>query len=303
MRQANTRLYDVLGVPADASASQIKKAYRKLARTHHPDRNPDDPDAERRFKEVGAAYEVLSDTDRRALYDEWGDVSLKPGFDASAARRYGGGGWSGGGFEAGSQPDLDDWLAQVLGRAGAPRRGRDVSADLAIDFRTAALGGLRELTFTDGRTLKVRIPAGVQDGEAIVLRGKGAPGLRGAAAGDLRITCRVAPHPVFERVGTDLRVEVPVTIGEALRGAQIEVPTLEGTVRVRLPAGTQTGRVLRVRGRGIDRRNRPRGDLLARVRVVIPEGLSAAEVQAALDALEAHYPDDLRARLLASAAA
>lgn len=290
------RLYQLLGVQRDASDEAIKKAYHKLARELHPDRNPNNPGAEARFKEVNGAYEVLSDPKRRALYDEFGDDALRGGFDADAARAQRV--WQErGGFRGANQPmdfDLDDLLGGLFGgggRRGRPRAGRDLSASVTLDFRTAVSGGPVELRGASGELHKVRIPAGVEDGETIRLRGLGEPGQDGQPAGDLLLTVTVQPDPIFRREGADLVIDAPVTLGEALRGGTITVPTVDGEVRVRVPPGSQSGLRLRVRGKGVQRRGRPPGDLYAVLQLRLPE-LSQAELERAreaIDTLESFY--------------
>lgn len=293
-----TDLYQVLGVPRDASADAIKKAFRKLAKEHHPDRNPDDrAGAERKFKEVSAAYEVLSDPQKRAAYDEFGAEALQAGFDPERARAFRAGR---GGVRMDGSFSMDDLIEQLFGHGGfgggpmprAPRGPRPIRADLAVDFRTAALGGERELRFEDGQTLKVRIPPGVRDGETIRLA-KAAPG-----GADLGLTLHVGEHPLFRRDGEDLYVTVPITVGEAVLGAKVTVPTLDGTVELTVPAGTQPGRKLRLRGKGVARRHH-RGDLYVEIAVPLP---SHADPDA-LRAIDAAYDGDVRQGLYVRAAA
>ncbi|MCB9688467.1 MAG: DnaJ domain-containing protein [Alphaproteobacteria bacterium] len=305
--------YTVLGVARDADADTIKKAFRKLAKQHHPDRNEGSAEAERKFKEINRAFEVLSDPERRAAYDQFGAASLEPGFDANAARA-----WQQrstgprGGFGGGADFGVEDLLSQLFGAGGgrAPGGfsgggfgGADVRAELSIDFRTAALGGERELRFGDGRTLTVRIPPGIRDGETLRLAGKGQPSPRGGQVGDLLLTVHTAQHPVFRREGEDLYVDLPITVGEALKGATVEVPTLDGPVRMRVPPGTQTDRKLRLRGKGIARRGQAPGDLYARVVVVVPEAVRPEQLDEALRAIEGAYGAPVRDGLLRSAAA
>src|SRR5262245_720907 len=253
-------LYEVLGVARDADPETLRKSYRKLARRHHPDVNPGDKAAEERFKEISEAYDVLSDPVKRRNYDEFGESALQGGFDAEQARRareafgarFGGEpGPGSGGFEFRSgEPfefgDLDDLLgrfgfggrggARARGGRAAGMRGTDLEATLELDFLEAAKGGEKRLSLQlageDGRlrteNLTVRIPPGVADGGRIRLRGKGGPGFGGGAAGDLWATVRVRPHAVLRREGRDVSVDVPVTVAEAVRGAKIEVPTLDG---------------------------------------------------------------------------
>ncbi len=267
--------YDVLGVSPDATEADIKKAYRKLARKYHPDVNPGDKASEAKFKEVSAANDILSDPEKRKLYDEFGDDATRLGFDPNEARAH-------------QQWQQRAAWANQFGRRERLRPGRDIHAELHTDLRTAALGGERELRFDDGRTLTVRVPPGVDDGGTIRLRGQGEPGAGGS--GDLLITLRVADDPVFRREGMDLHVDVPVTVGEALRGAKVPVPTLDGQVSVTVPAGMLTGRTLRVRGKGIARRGQEPGDLFAHLALHLPPGLDASVI----DAIEAAYPDDVR---------
>ena len=318
-------LYAVLGVARDAGADVIRKAYRKLARRHHPDVNPGDKAAEERFKEISEAYDVLSDTEKRRNYNEFGEVALQGGFDAERARRareafgarFGGEPGPGEGGFASGEPfefgDLDDLLGRFGfggrgGRGGAGRaglRGSDIEAQLELDFLEAARGGEKRLGLQllgeDGRprsqTLTVRIPAGVADGGRIRLRGKGGPGLGGGPPGDLWATVRVRPHPVFRREGRDLIVEVPVTVAEAIRGAKIEVPTLDGRATVSVPPGTDSGKKLRLRGKGIpDPAGKAPGDLYAVIQVRVPKQLDADGL-AALETLAKAGPEDPRKEL------
>lgn len=303
--------YEILGVPRDADDKTIKKAFRKLAAQFHPDKNKGDADAEARFKEVNRANEVLSDAEKRRMYDEFGEDAEKLGFDPEKARAYrqwqstGGGGMGGGG-----NVDIEELLSQLFGGGGGfgggfgggprgPRKGRDVRAEMTLDFLTAIRGGERVIGI-DGRSVTVRIPPGVKDGGTLRLRGQGLGGAGGGPAGDLLLTVHVAADATFERDGDDLRLEVPVTLGELLRGAAIEVPTLDGAVRVKVPAGAQPGQQLRVRGRGVQPKGRPAGDLFVKLALRLPS-TTGHDVDAAIDALEALYEgdprDDLRKRL------
>ena len=315
-------LYKVLGVARDVDADALKKAYRKLARRHHPDVNPGDKAYEDKFKEISEAYDVLSDAAKRRNYDEFGEVSLQGGFDAEQARRareaFGarfGGGAEGGPQFGGGEPfefgDLDDLLGRFGfgGRGGGGRaaslRGSDLQAQLELDFLEAAKGGEKRLTLQlageDGRlrsqTLTVRIPPGVADGGRIRLRGKGAPGLGGGPPGDLWATVRVRPHPVFRREGRNLIVDVPLTIVEAIRGAKIEVPTLEGRATLTVPPGTDSGQKLRLRGKGIAAPGGGvLGDLYVVVQIRVPKQLDADALEK-LDALAGAGPEDPRKEL------
>jgi len=311
-------LYEVLGVSRNADADAIKAAYRKLARKLHPDVNPDDAAAEERFKEVSEAYAVLSDAKRRRDYDEFGEISLEGGFDADKAREaqraFGGAGYpfggfgdghGGGGFGAG---DMDDLLSQMFGggRArGRGIRGHDLEATLELDFLEAARGTEKRLTLKvpdergapRAQTITVRIPAGVADGGRIRLRGKGAAGIGGGPPGDLHAVIKVRPHPVFRREGRDLHLDLPVTVQEAVAGARVEVPTLEGRATVMVPPGTEGGQRLRLRGKGIpDPGGGSPGDLYATVHIRVPKGLDKTGHEA-LAVLSRFDPPDPRADL------
>ncbi len=320
MSEHRKDLYGTLGVPRDADEDAIRSAYRKLARKHHPDVNPGDDEAEERFKQVSEAYAVLSNPEKRAAYDEFGEVSLEGGFDAEAARRARaafGGRFDGGeryGFgdegEDVSFGNLDDLFQDLFRRrgwSGGPRarRGPDLSAELELDFVEAALGGEHRLTLdrpaADGsmkrETVTVRIPAGVADGGTIRLRGKGGYGHGDAEAGDLRCRIRVRPHRIFRRHGRDLEFDLPVSVREATLGAKIEIPTLEGTVTLTVPPGTDSGTKLRLREKGVpDPSGGPRGDLYAVVQVRVPREVDD-EAKAKLDELSRFDPPDLRAEL------
>ncbi|MEN0129066.1 MAG: DnaJ C-terminal domain-containing protein [Brevundimonas sp.] len=300
--------YRVLGVPKDADAATIKKAYRKLARTKHPDHNPGDAKAEAEFKEVGEAYAVLSDPDQRQQYDQLRAMTGGARFQAPGRAGGGQAGFEdlfGGMFGAGQRPrsagganGFEDILSGMFGQGGGFQRGPQPGADLAaavtLPFREVAEGATVSLS-VEGRTVNARIPAGVKDGQKIRLRGKGRPGEPGAPAGDLVVTVRVTPHPVFTADGANLRVTVPVAFDEAALGATIEVPTLDGTpVRVKVPAGTPSGRVLRVKGRGIGEK----GDLLVTVQVVVPQRLSDAAREAVQAFGIATSGEDVRAGLM-----
>jgi molecular chaperone DnaJ len=328
--------YGVLGVSQDASEADIKKAYRKLARTHHPDRNPGDTAAEQKFKEMGEAYSVLSDAEQRKQYDAVramsrggarftsggaGGAGGSGGFEDLLSGMFGGGGGSrvrfttsgspGGG--AGG-PSLEDLLGGMFqgggspygGGFGAPRgpqRGLDVEAATSLGFREAVSGETVQLRSSEGRTITARIPPGVRDGQRIRLRGKGRPGDEGGPPGDMVVTVHVEPHPVFGRDGDNLTLTVPVTFPEAALGAKLQVPTLEGsTVTVKLPAGTPSGRVLRVKGRGVNRSGHPAGDLLVRVEVAVPQRLSDKAKRAVEDFADATSEQSPREDLMTRAA-
>ena len=295
--------YAVLGVSKDATPAELKKAYRKLARKYHPDANPGDAAAEAQFKEISEANAVLSDAEQRHEYDQMRAMG------AGRARFTAGGGGQPGGFDdifggmfGGGAPrtshspsgggGFDDIFSGMFGGggfgqssggfrgSGAPTKGRDFTATTTVDFLTAIKGDTVKLQPSDGRPMNVKIPAGVADGQKIRLRGKGEQSPDGGPPGDLVLTVTVRRHPVFERDGLNLRVDVPVTFIEATLGATIEVPTLGGDpVRLRVAAGTPSGRVLRVKGRGVET-PKGTGDLLATVQVAVPSHLSPAAEKA-----------------------
>lgn len=307
-------LYAVLGVDRTASEADIKKSYRRLARKYHPDVNPGDKAAEERFKEVSAAFEVLSDAQKRKLYDEFGDDAAKIGYDpekaekyrawkaqAEATRTYGGRagagdfsgfeGFSGRGFEG---FDLGDIFGDLLRQQQrTARRGGDIVAEMSLDFVDAAAGGEREIRVGQPAPahIKVKIPPGVRDGQKIRLRGKGMSGLQGGPPGDLLITVKVLTHPFFRREGDDLHVELPVTILEAMFGKEVEVPTLEKPVLLKIPPGSQNKSKLRLSGKGFPGANAGttsgaggRGDLYVTLAVRLPD--PSADPQAARSAAE-----------------
>jgi molecular chaperone DnaJ len=377
--------YAMLGVPKDAAAADIKRAYRKLARQHHPDANAGNAKAEDKFKEVSEAYDVLSDATKRKEYDEaramfaGGGHRMPPGCPGAGHPGPGGattfdlgdlfpGGAAGGG-------GLGDLFGGLFGggrtRAPAPRRGADVEAEVTLSFNDAAAGVTLPLTISGphscptcrgsgakpgtatrvcprcsgtgmstnnqggfafaepcrdcrgrgllvddpcptcagsgeaitSRTLRARIPAGVADGKKIRLKGKGEPGERGGPAGDLLVLVHVGKHELFGRKGDNLTLTVPVTFPEAAIGATVKVPTLDGPpVTVKIPAGTASGRVLRVRGKGVAHRDGSKGDLLVTVEVTVPAQLSD-EAKAALEAYAAAAPESPRLHLESMAAA
>jgi molecular chaperone DnaJ len=345
--------YSVLGVPKNATDSEIKKAYRKLAQQHHPDTRKGDADAEDRFKEISSAYDVLGDPEKRKAYDQVREMTgsgFGPGFGRPGA---GGQGWPGGvRYEQVNVDDLSDLFGGLFGgagrrggrRAAAGRRGADLETEVTVPFDEAMsgttvpiridgpavcsrchgsgaepgtnpvtcpqCGGSGEIAENQGffsmsrpcprcagagrivespctkcggsgaerrtRTLQVNIPAGIRNGAKIRLAGKGEPGLAGGAAGDLYVKVAVTPHTVFGRRGDDLTVELPITYPEATLGANVEVPTLNGPVTLKVPAGTPSGKTFRVKGRGAPRKG-GRGDLLAKVKVDVPAKVSGEE--------------------------
>ena len=289
---AEDDLYDELGVARGGSEDEIRRAYRKLAREFHPDVNPNNPGAEERFKRVSAAYDVLSDPEKRGLYDEFGTAGLTDGFDPAQARAYRR--WSDGaqrspfseGFFRGGS--IEDLFGDLLGgeRRELRRRGADIEGEVAVDFDPAIRGTevgvqLQKPTAPGGRpretSLRVRLPTGTEDGSRIRLAGQGGPGLGGGPPGDLYLTVRVRPHRFFRRQADDLLLELPVTLPELIRGASVEVPTLDGTVQMKIPPGAQSGQKLRLRGKGVARDSGRHGDLIVQLVARLPEGLPDAD--------------------------
>lgn len=305
--------YATLGVPKDADHTTIKKAYRKLARDLHPDRHPGDAAAEQRFKEVGEAYGVLADKEQRKKYDAirtmgGGGPRFQAGgpggagFEDVMGGMFGGGargqGFPGGGFPGGGGGGgFEDLLGNLFGggRQG-PTKGSDVAAATEVTFRQAAEGATLSLSL-DGRKVSTRLPAGVKNGQKIRIRGKGRAGVAGGPAGDLLLTVHVGKHPVFTYEGMNLKVKVPVRFDEAVEGASVDVPTLDGSkVRVKVPSGTQSGQTLRVKGRGLNGKSGT-GDLLVTIEVAVPSKLSKA-AKKALEAFSLETADeDPRANL------
>jgi DnaJ-class molecular chaperone len=299
--------YATLGVSKSASPEDIQKAYRKLARKYHPDMNPDDATAKKKFQEVQSAFEVLSDADKRKRYDQFGpNFEQMAGGPASGGR----GGWrytttsgpqtypfdindlgdifGGGGAEAeggGGFADLFKHLNRGRGgrRATAAARGEDIQHEMEIPFATAVLGGEAAISVQradgDVETIKVRIPAGIEDGKKIRLRGQGGQGSGSGQAGDILLTIHVSPHPHFRRAGNRLEVRVPITLAEAAQGGKIDVPTPHGVVTLTLPPNTSSGKRLRIKGQGVKPVNQPAGDLFAEIQVVLPGELTEAERQ------------------------
>ena len=308
--------YKTLGVAKDADEPTLKKAYRKLARQFHPDSNPGNAAAEAKFKEISEAYSVLSDSQQRREYDQLRAMG--------SGARFAAGGSGGGGFEdvfgnmfgqgggartTAGYPSggFEDIFGTMFGQGGGgagfgqssggyrgfggPTPGGNIAATTTIDFVTATQGDTVRLQGADGRPINVKIPAGVQDGQKIKLRGKGQPSPDGGEPGDLVLTVTVRKHPVFERDGLNLKVTVPVTFAEAALGATIEVPTLGGEpVRLKVAPGTSSGKVLRVKDRGVHTA-KGTGDLLARIEIVVPARVTA-EQREALEAFVASGPAD-----------
>jgi len=364
--------YDVLGVPETATAEEIKKAYRKLAQTHHPDANPGDEQAEERFKEISEAYATLSDVEQRKEYDQIRRLAASGGFQGFGGQP--GGSYGGFGGQQVRVEDLQDLLGGLGGigdlfgfgsrsRTG-PSQGADLATELSVSFEDAAFGVTTEVT-VDGaapcskcsgsgaepgtavttcptcggrgvvaqnqgffsfsqacpqcggsgrlieerctqcrgtgtenrrRNVKLRIPAGVKDGTTLRLRGKGAPGSSGGPAGDLMVRIRVAPSLRFGRRDNDLTLKVPITFTEAVLGTKVDVPTLNGGVKVKIPAGTPSGKTFRVKGKGIAPEKGRQGDLLVTVDVAVPKKVSKDEKRL-LEELAEHETEDIRSHL------
>ncbi|MFK4057850.1 MULTISPECIES: DnaJ C-terminal domain-containing protein [unclassified Brevundimonas] len=278
--------YKELGVSKGASADEIKKAFRKLAKELHPDKNPGDKVAEERFKRITAAFDLLGDAEKRAKYDR-GEIDADGreqfrgfggGHPGGGGRQGGFGGFGGSGGRGGFE-DID--LEELFGAFGGGGRaksgfgggfggkGQDVRATLEVSLEDAIAGTTRRIQFSDGRMLDVAIPKGASEGQVIRLKGQGAPG-RGGQAGDALIELKIAPHPVFKRDGADLTMDLPVSVPDAVLGGKIQVPTPEGAVMMTIPKGSNSGKVLRLKGRGAYAGGK-RGDLLARLAVTLPE--------------------------------
>jgi DnaJ-class molecular chaperone len=277
--------YQELGVPKTASADELRRAFRKLAKQYHPDRNPNDKAAEERFKRISAAFDLLGDEDKRKRFDR-GEIDAD---GREIMRGFSGGGpFGGSGFEAGPGAagatafegvDINDILSEVLGGrggrggfggfGGGPARGSDVRAQLEIDLEDAIKGAQRRISFSDGRTLDVTIPKGAADGQVLRLKGQGAPGRAGP--GDALIELAIRPHPIFRREGDNLIMDLPVSVPDAVLGAKVEAPTPEGPVSLTVPKGSNSGSTLRLKGRGLPNGRGGRGDLMARVMVTLPD--------------------------------
>lgn len=274
--------YEILGVGRSASAEQIKQAYRKLAKKLHPDLNPGNKKVEQQFKEVAAAYDLLSDSEKKRRYDAGeidpsGAERPRQSYWQSYAESGRGGKYRGGnyGFGIGEEEEGEDWFANLFGQGRGQQmrmRGADVTYVATVEFLEAALGAKKRLTLTDGKVIDFAIPPGTADGQVLRLKGQGLPGFGKGGAGDAYVEIKVKPHPTFRREANDIHIEVPVTLQEAVLGGSIEVPTIDGRVSVAVPKGSNTGTVLRLKGKGVvNQKTRERGDQYVRLKVVLPE--------------------------------
>jgi len=262
--------YKVLGVPQNVSAAVLKSAYRTLAKELHPDVNPGDTIVEQRFKEVSAAYDLLSNAQKRQQYDH-GQINAD---GTPRADNFFHGGPRGGGA------DFEDLVADLFGRRRRPRqtRGKSITYSVSVSFLEAVLGGVRRIRLHDGKTLEVNIPSATEDGANLRLKGQGMLGVGGGPVGDALVEIQVEPHPFFTRDGLDIRIDVPITLAEAVLGAKINIPTIYGQVSVKVPAGTNAGKVLRLKSRGIAKgkgKSAAKGDEYVHLTIALPEKADA----------------------------
>jgi DnaJ-class molecular chaperone len=296
--------YEVLGVKPEASADEIRKVYRKLAKEFHPDLNPGKPEAEERFKAVSAAYDLLSDPEKRARYDR-GEID-ESGAERPQRSYYRGyaEGAEGRKYQPEGEMDLGDLedLFAAFGSGGRGRRGRggegfkarggDQLFTLTVDLAEAATGGKQRVSLAPEQWLDVTVPPGITDGQVLRLRGKGGPGFGGGPAGDALIEVHVAPHPLFRRDGDNIQIELPVSLAEAVLGSRVTVPTVTGPVTMTIPKGSDTGSQLRLRGKGIQRKNNP-GDQYVTLKVVVGPS-NDPELGAFLEKWAPQHPFDPR---------
>lgn len=308
---ATADFYQELGVARGASTDEIKKAFRKLATKHHPDRNPGDKKAEERFKAINRANEVLSDSKKRALYDEFGEMGLRDGFNVENARAYqryqqqggmpgGMGGFGGGGQgvrledlfsgAVGGGGGIGDLFGEMFtgrGRRRGPQKGSDIIGQVRVDFLAAIEGASVKVRIQDGADeVTVRIPPGAGTGDKVRVAGHGAPGAGGGPAGDLLLSIEIAPHPFFKREGLDLSLDLPISVAEAYQGAKVKVPTPSGEVTLTVPKNAQSGQLVRLKGKGVKRQAK-QGDLFVRFLIQLPTEHSKAvedAVQVLVDA-------------------
>ena len=265
--------YQILGLKPGASDAEVKSAYRKLAKELHPDVNPGDTIVEQRFKEISAAYSMLSNKDTKAQYDR-GEINAdgSPRMDNMFRR-------GAGSASAGQGAEFEDLVADLFGRRRQPRqprqaKGQNVAYAVTVPFLEAALGGTRRIRLHDGKNIEVNIPAGTKDGDNLRLKGQGMPGVNGGPGGDAFVEIQVTPHPFFKRDGLDIRLDVPITLTEAVLGAKINIPTIHGPVSMAIPPGTNSGKVLRLKDKGIAKGSGAtveRGSEYVLLKVVLPD--------------------------------
>ena len=291
--------YHTLGLPKSASQDDIKRAYRRLVKELHPDLNPGDSIVEQRFKEVSAAYDLLGDKDKRARFDR-GEI------DANGRQRADGGfhrAYADAQRRAGRRGpfagmNAQDIFSDLFGRGGGVKtKGADLSYTLTIGFLEAARGTRHRVTMANGRSLDITVPPGTRNGQTLRLKGQGTPGMGGGPAGDALVQVELEPHPHFRRDGDDIHLEVPVTISEAVLGAGIEVPTVDGRVTLRVPSSSNTGRVLRLKGKGAARPDGTRGDQYVSLKIVLPDPADPALARF-LEGWKPAKSPDLRRHLL-----
>ncbi len=319
--------YQVLGVPRNASQADIQKAYRDLARKYHPDMNPGDKTAKKKFQKIQAAFDVLNDPQKREMYDRYGSSFETMGAGPRGGTWRTGPGaetWTGFGGSGFEDVDFSQFFGERYGAepgggfagvfeqfrraasgtrktaGGRARRGADLVQEIAVPFATAVLGGEVQLAVNRGpaqvETISVKVPAGIEDGKRLRLHGQGESARKGGSPGDIILTVHVEPHPFFQRRGNNLHLRVPVTLGEAADGAKIDIPTPRGTVALHVPAGASSGTKLRVKGHGVILKSGPPGDLIAEVQIVLPKQLDDAAKQA-LRQIDQRYPQEPRANL------
>lgn len=270
--------YKELGVARTASKAEIRKAFHKLAKELHPDRNPGDKAAEERFKRVTAAFDLLGDEEKRAKFDR-GDIDAdgREQFRGGFGGRTGGNpGGPSGRFEGADLDDIFDIFGGMGGRARGPARGQDIRARMEISLEESITGGTRRIAFSDGRTLDVTIPAGAAEGQVLRLKSRGAPGRQGGPSGDALIEIEIAPHPIYRLDGANLHMEAPVSVPDAVLGGKVTIQTPDGPVKLKIAKGSNSGQVMRLKGRGaFDARSGKRGDLLAKLVVTLPRTTDA----------------------------
>jgi DnaJ-class molecular chaperone len=309
----NTDPYSVLGVSKTATQEEIRNAYRKLAKSLHPDLNPGNKQAEQRFKEVATAYELIGDEKKRKAYEEGKaqEEAMRAQQQANARHFYYE--TQGPDFESGYSQgfSFEDLFGEAMrGRGGArarhasgPRPGQDEMYRMEIDLADVVRGAEREITLPSGKHLRVKIPPGVTDGMKLRFAGQGGPGFQGGPAGDAYVELSIRTSPLFHRQGNDLEIEIPITLSEAVNGGSIRVPTLDGNVMLNVPSGVSSGTRLRIRGKGIPNRaqDKERGNLYVRVKVVLPPIIDE-DLKKAVAEAEKRHPYDPRADLSAQAA-